>query len=343
LILLVKQGRVFDVMKWFEQGLSAQAELPADEGYPPRYQSALEFALATGQHSMVQVLLSADDYRVNPDEYGRLFTTALKDRRSDVLDLLFEHGVDPRAVDLETVFSAPSEGWFERFYTLGVDFCQEDALAKYLGQTGNKSLLGWLKKKAPEDPRLQEQLDRGMQESSGYGGSERRAALCLWAGADPRANTPEYGSPEDGYHEYECKNSLELAVYSDYVGVVRAIGPNPDQDHFDRLYRHVSTKRMLNLLASIQPPRNLTECIKGMLGSFEMICEVIKTAGEPWSMPADKQQLATIRRDLLGRIRPSRAEHYYWADRRDTTLGRSSISFSSCRMRHIAIRKSCTS
>ena len=94
---LCRRGRLFAVQAWIDDGKPIQWRLGVDPEEARPRESALEVARQTGQHSLCEVLLSAvfrqDEERHSP------FSVALRSRRPDLVDLLSEHGPDPRRAD----------------------------------------------------------------------------------------------------------------------------------------------------------------------------------------------------------------------------------------------------
>src|SRR3954451_7815997 len=101
LIELCKAGRLFDVQQWIAQGKPVNPPPIPPKG--ARTKSPLEFAIERGFHSMVQVLLEGGAVQ-EPSGYDSPMNRALKARRLDMVQLLVEHGFDPKTVDMNEVF-----------------------------------------------------------------------------------------------------------------------------------------------------------------------------------------------------------------------------------------------
>ena len=97
---LCREGRLYEVEAWIRKGRPLQLTPEAERSQ--HYKSALQIALETGQHSL-SLLLLRSGYR--PDLEGDSpFDAALRNRRTDLIDLLFDFGVDPHQVSLWALF-----------------------------------------------------------------------------------------------------------------------------------------------------------------------------------------------------------------------------------------------
>lgn len=102
LIDLCKAGRLFDVQEWIAQGKPINPPPIPPKG--ARTKSPLEFAIERGFHSLVQVLLEGGAV-LEPASYDSPMNKALRARRFDIVQLLVEHGFDPKNVDMHEVFA----------------------------------------------------------------------------------------------------------------------------------------------------------------------------------------------------------------------------------------------
>ena len=80
---------------------------------------------------------------------------------------------------------------YERCRAAGYDLTQRHEMGSILGHgTSNRPLLGFAKRHRLEHPKIQLELNIAL----GYharAGNEKGVRLCLWAGADPHAPTPD--------------------------------------------------------------------------------------------------------------------------------------------------------
>ncbi len=301
---LCQQGRLYEVERWIQDGrpIQASSEIEARG----RCQSALEIALKTGQHSLCLLLLRSG-FRVDL-EHDLPLDIALQERRWDLVDLLFEYGADPHEADLEIVFDTYQTSIFERFRSAGVDLAKGHALAGALAyHTRNKPLYGFVKRSRQQVAGVQNELDIALGYHVGAD-KEKGIALCLWAGADPHAPARdlEYGSDEDP--EEEHWTAIRGAVYRGNVKALRKFSPNPSRLDFDELYQLARDREVVEFLAGIRQPRDLTQIVRRMsFAAGATWCHrrdwkepllAVLGLGVRWEHAA-KDVLAGIRRDLL--------------------------------------------
>ncbi len=155
-LALCRQGRVFAVAEWIDAGKPAQL----DPSVPPRsrqHRSPLRIAIEAGNHSLVEVLLGRG---YDP----RLETTspidwALRVRRKDFVEMLLAAGADPKRVVIDWLLDSYETELFERFYALGLDFTQRNAVARALAySTRNRPLYGFVKRHHEHDAGIARQL-----------------------------------------------------------------------------------------------------------------------------------------------------------------------------------------
>ncbi len=94
---LCREGRLYEVEQWVSEGKPLQAA-PIVIAKGSRPKTALQIAIETGQHSLVQLLLSRG-YQLELEKYQPL-DIALAARRWDLFDLLLEWGADLKSVDV---------------------------------------------------------------------------------------------------------------------------------------------------------------------------------------------------------------------------------------------------
>jgi hypothetical protein len=170
---LCRQGRLYDVEHWIVEGKPLQI---APEAIPKgtRPKTALQITLETGQHSLASLLLKSG-YRLELERYGPL-DLVLQSRRWDLFDLLLEWGGDLKSVDVYTVLDTYNAELYERFRAAGYDLTERHEMASMLGHgTRNRPLLGFVKRRRSEDPKIQQELNIAL----GYhvrAGNERPSA-----------------------------------------------------------------------------------------------------------------------------------------------------------------------
>jgi len=310
---LCRQGHLYDVERWIVGGKPLQVAPEAiRKGTRPK--TALQIALETGQHSLASLLLK-NGYRLEFERYAPL-DLALQSRRWDLFDLLLEWGGDLKSVDVSTVLDTYNAELYERFRAAGYDLTERHEMASMLGHgTRNRPLLGFVKRHRSEDPKIQQELNIAL----GYhvrAGNERGVNLCLWAGADPHAPAPHPEisisadpDPEESEERFVGLSAIEEAASHGHLGILKRLGPDPSQDDFDSLYEWTNAESIVEFLATLQPPRNLTEILSSQLWwlgdrypsagyrSTRPI-EALLGCGVRWE-ERDSAKLGGIRRSLL--------------------------------------------
>jgi hypothetical protein len=311
--LMCREGRLYDVERWTAEGKPLQL---APEAVPKRRRpkTALQIALESGQHSLALLLLKSG-YRLDLETYAPL-DLALESRRWDLFDLLLEWGADLKSTDVYAVLETYNVDLYERCWVAGYDLTQRHEMGSVLGHgTSNRPLLGFAKRYRLENPRIQQELNIAL----GYhvrAGNEKGISLCLWAGGDPHAPTPnpEFGIAEEADPEDEEEgpldwSAIEEATNAGRLDILRRLGPDPERDDFDNLYRYARHESVVAFLLTLRLPRNLTSILSchvswlgnrfpGLARSGSGAIEALLSSGVRWT-EIDAKQLAEIRRSLL--------------------------------------------
>jgi len=202
LISMCRQGRLFDVQQWIDEGKPIESPLP--ELKRARKKGPLEIAIETGFHSLVQVILEAGasiiEDRYNPLEH------ALRKKRIDIIDLLVKHGADIHSVKMSDVFETWDPEIMRYFIDRGADVETGEPMAGALIDRIRTSL-GIYKKYADKFPSFPDQLNTALRWHAREG-NEKWVSLLLWAGADPTKPGP-CGLFDDDEELYET--AIELA------------------------------------------------------------------------------------------------------------------------------------
>ena len=127
LIELCKHGRLFEVQEWIKAGKPVNPPPPPEKGARPR--SPLQYAIDSGFHSLVQVLIEGGAEIESSWKYNAL-SHALRERRFDIVQLLVEHGADPKAVEMYYVFDTWQPEIMEYFIEHGADVESGSPLAQ---------------------------------------------------------------------------------------------------------------------------------------------------------------------------------------------------------------------
>jgi len=263
---LCQEGRLYEIERWIQEGRPLQVASEASSRRRPS-SSALKIALEKGDHSLVYLLL-CNGYDPNLEEDSPL-DLALRTRRWDLLDLLLAWGADPTRADLEDLFDTYNSKLFERFLSMGVDLTAGHALAYSLAQhTSNKPLFGFARRHRNDQPGFQAELNSALAYHAAEG-NEKGVQLSLWAGADPHApaRSLRHGWSDDD--EDDDAVSGWTAVYEacahGHVEILQKLGPDPELDDYDDLYRTTDRGGIIDELAKTRLPQDMTGIISWRL------------------------------------------------------------------------------
>jgi hypothetical protein len=166
-----------------------------------------------------------------------------------------EWGADLESADVYTILETYNVDLYERCRAAGYDLTQRHEMGFILGHgTSNRPLLGFVKRHRHEDPNLQLELNIAL----GYharAGNEKGVSLCLWAGADPHAPTPnpelgmvEDENPDDEEDGFIGWSAIEEAASAGHLDILKRLGPDPERDDFDHLYRYAKFEFIVSFL-----------------------------------------------------------------------------------------------
>lgn len=208
LLRLCRQGRLFEVQEWIQEGKPVVLSAHVARKSPRR--NALRIAMDTGFHSLVQVLLEAG-CPITVGNYHAL-DHAVELRRADLASLLIRHGADVHEVSMSFVLEMWDSDMVELFLSKGASLHQGNPVALALIYK-MRPALGILKR-YPEDVRIQRQGSMALRYHASDG-NQKWVALLLWAGADPWDRGP-YRPEEldlETDEEEAFSNAMELAAY----------------------------------------------------------------------------------------------------------------------------------
>lgn len=206
LLCLVRAGRLFEIVQRLESGCNnCQIALDA-----PKRQNVLNEAVATGFHSMVEVLL--DRAQWHPDHLATALTTALDLRRGDLARLLLDRGAPVSAVRFYEAAKPMDTALITRLVELGVPVHGPDGFADTVSSMAARPLFGWFRNNVSRYEGLEIEGCRALCKLVERG-KKRGIALMKWAGADPMRKFPDLDyrlSSVDG-DEYLTSAALEAA------------------------------------------------------------------------------------------------------------------------------------
>lgn len=304
---LCREGRFYEVERWISDGRPLQLAPEAiRKGARPK--TALQIALETGQHSLCLLLLRSG-YRLELERYSVL-DLILDAKRYDLFDLLLAWGADIRSADVYSVLDTYNTNLYERLRSAGYDLTQRHEMGSYLGHTtSNRPLLGFAKRHRKEDRKIQQELNIALG-CHARAGSKKGISLCLWAGADPHVPAPclEFGAEEEEDPEDEEDilvgwTAIEEAAGSGHLEILKRLGPDPNLDDFDSLYRFAKVRWITDYLLTIEPPQDITSILASQLLTIDdrvpmdSIMALLE-CGVVWG-EEDRQRIADTRRSLL--------------------------------------------
>ncbi|MBU0714218.1 MAG: ankyrin repeat domain-containing protein [Verrucomicrobia bacterium] len=254
LIELCKVGKLFDVQAWIAAGKPVNPPPPPEKG--ARKRSPLQYAIDTGFHSLVQVLLDGEAEIEHSWRYSSL-RHALESRHFEVAKLLVEYGADVKSIDMVTVFDTWQPEIMEYFIERGANVETGNPLATAFCWR-IRTALKIFKQYKDRFPSFQEQANIALRHHCKEG-NLKWVALMLWAGADPYSKGLD--SPEaDPDPDYD-KNALELAAFYEHFEVFKfkKIRLDAKHEHAHGLVRmacYNETAELLNHLLELGYPVN---------------------------------------------------------------------------------------
>lgn len=214
LIDFCKDGRVLEALQWVKDG--KPLDPPPTPPKCARKRSPLQYAIDSGCHSMVQVLLEGGAEVEQNNRYDALLD-AVRCARFDFIKMLVEHGADVKRVDMREVFYTWDPEIIDYFIEQGADVETDSPLAYALSR-GVRTALGVYKRFHERVPDFKRQLDHALRYHCNEG-DLKWVSLLLWAGADPYAGgqcDPDYAYCGD---DEAC--AIEYAIISGHLDVVR--------------------------------------------------------------------------------------------------------------------------
>ena len=224
LIGLIRQGRLYDVRQWIDDGKNIR--LP-EEGH--FILSPMLAAVRTGFHSMVELLL---EQLSKEEDLDGLLHEAVCAGRLDLIELLHRFGADPKSIEYDTVASTHNPLILRWFEDRGIDLESDYPLASAF-RWRKRAALGTYMRHRKAMPHLQMQLNMALRYHAAAG-DLKWVCLLLWAGADPRAQVPKLDSdyPED---EERKGTALADAVLHGHMEIIRKFKIDPKKDDLNGL------------------------------------------------------------------------------------------------------------
>ncbi|MFZ2493483.1 MAG: hypothetical protein WA208_18550 [Thermoanaerobaculia bacterium] len=303
---LCRSGRLYAVEQWIKEGKPLYAE-NYSRGRGRRVQSALSVAIETKQVDLALLLLCNG---FPPDAGGEsLLDDAVRDRQEDFVELLMKWGADPLRLNPYDVLDSYDADLYERFWTLGLDFARNHALARMLaGQSSNRPAYGWARRHNTE-PKVARELAIALVHAVAEN-RERAVALLVWAGADPRRPAPDlrYMRADEDEPDEDCLTAIEYAVMYGYGHLLKTLKPHPTRDNFERLWAWVCDETAIDYLGKLARPedwsavltRNLDHALSRYSGDASRKCVEKLTVSYGARLTAmTPERIAQFRRDVV--------------------------------------------
>ena len=303
---LCKMGKLFAAQEWIASG---KPHNPTDLRWDL---SPLGIALDKGFHSLLEVLLKAG---VTPCQKEQALFRAVGARRLDLIEILVEHGADPKIICFDQMLDTGKPEIISWFVDRGTDLETGFPFARAFinRRRGALGLFMQIKEKVPS---AIQQATMALRFHCKHG-SMRWVSLLLWAGADPRFKVPDLDYLGD---EVFNGTALEDAVKSSQTAIVRKIGLDPAKDDLTELLGRCGrckdpeiVRMLLELGANPNGQSSwgvaIDELIRNFRDCFDKHCssspeaavkclELAGATGGRWR-PSDKAELTYFRRAIV--------------------------------------------
>ena len=214
---LVRAGRLFDVQAWLEAGKPFRTNrfllVPLFVPFEP-----CVAAVETGFFSMVECFLRC---KLLKRELNAMLSAAVQKQRPDLVELLFNKGVNVDAVRFEDVLLAWNPDVIRIFLDRGADYKTNSPFAEAFAER-RRTALGFFKRLLANEPQLINQANEALVEHVRKN-SKKWVDLMLWLGADPRAEIP-------GEFEDESTTALIEAARYGRLDLLKRFKVDPKRD-----------------------------------------------------------------------------------------------------------------
>jgi hypothetical protein len=252
LLELIRKGRLFALQEWIRAGRRLHAsELDGEQ--------VLEVAVETGFHSVIEQILQAGKWK--PAWLVQALDTAINNRRSDIAELLLNHGAPLHNLGFQTICRTLNLSLMERFLRLGGNPSHDNAFARALTEIKARPLLRFYRQFRTEYPALDDQAALALSQAV-QDGKVRWICLLIWAGADPFRLVPWNLQDAFPVPQEDSTTPASRAIWQDKPEVLKAIKlrPTPSQaiNLLDDAAYRADSELIRTLLEAI-PPSEINE------------------------------------------------------------------------------------
>ena len=225
LIDMCRAGKLFAVQEWIAEG--KRVNPPPFPRRSNHARAPLDIAVESGFHSLAEVLLKGGA-AIDLDGWNGTMARALRARRFDIIQLLVEHGYDPKQIDMKDVFNTWDPAMMEYFIDKGADVETGNPLAWSFCHRIHTALRVF-KRYQERFPSFPEQANIALRYHCKEG-NVKWVSLLLWAGADPFA--PGLSSPDEVRDSYdEGLSALGFAVLYEHFDIFKLKQVKLDPNH----------------------------------------------------------------------------------------------------------------
>jgi hypothetical protein len=247
LIDMCRAGKLFAVQEWI-----AERKPVNPPPFPRRSNHArapLDIAVESGFHSLVEVLLKGGA-AIDLDGWNGTMARALRARRFDIIQLLVEHGYDPKQIDMKDVFNTWDPAMMEYFIDKGADVETGNPLA-WAFCNRIRTALRVFKHYREQFTSFPEQANIALRYHCKEG-NLKWVSLMLWAGAD--AYAPGVSShDEERDSDYEGLSALGYAVLYQRFDIfkLKQVKLDPSHPHIEDVVRYADRGEGIELLKQL--------------------------------------------------------------------------------------------
>jgi hypothetical protein len=219
LVDLIQRGKLFAVQGWIKDGKRLR-----DPEVVNGASIALEAAVTSGFHSMVEELLRAEGWSTSV--LAECLDQARSRKRYDIADLLLNHGAQGKQRDFQTCCTELDLSMMKRHLRAGTDPNRDNDFAQALSSMKARPLLRFYREFRSEFPALDDQAALALSEAV-QRDQVRWTALLAWAGADPFRSVPCDLSGTFPVDPDNCTTAAKEAAWRNRPEILKVLHLNP--------------------------------------------------------------------------------------------------------------------